>query len=109
MQNLLDSENRISTLLTVFFTGITCYLFLNCFDRVSELELIIFASLLGFGIGTIVSLITLTIDSVISCGLFSILATWFWYGSYFAISIGGTIGSIVGAGCAIFIAVTRFG
>jgi hypothetical protein len=107
MQNLIDSENRFYTLLTAIVTGILCYLTLDFFDQVSDVEIIILASTLGFGIGTVVSLIILGVRSIISSGLFSILATWFWYGSYFAIAIGGTVGSIVGAGCAIFIAVTR--
>jgi hypothetical protein len=102
MPNLLDSGNRFYTLTTGILTGVICYLTLGFFDRISDTEIIILASSIGFGIGTIISLIILTIDSIVSSGFLSILGTWFWYGSYYAISIGGTVGSIVGAGCGIF-------
>jgi hypothetical protein len=54
----------------------------------------------------IASLIILSIMSIINsglAGLLNLLGLWFWSGSYIAIAIGGTTGSIVGAGCAIFV------
>jgi hypothetical protein len=107
VKELLNSENKFWVLIVAIVTVIACYPVINSFDRLNDLELIIFASVLGFGVGTIVWLIILSAGATLSSGVFSIFAAWFWYGSYYAISIGGTIGSITGAGCAIFIRISH--
>lgn len=99
---------KLDLLLTIssaIVTAIVCNYFLAYFTKVTSLELIVFSSTIGFGIGTIAALIILSLMSIFQSGLIigllNLLGLWFWSGSYIAIVTGGTTGSIVGAGCAI--------
>jgi hypothetical protein len=102
------SGNKLNLILSLFSaiaTWIICIQFINLFTHIGNLELIAFSGSIGFGIGTIVSLIILSLMSIIYSGLgglFNLLGLWFWSGSYIAITIGGTTGSVIGTGYAIF-------
>jgi hypothetical protein len=106
--NTIYSGDKLNLLLSLFSaiaTWVICTHFIDLFTCVGNLELIIFSGSIGFGIGTIASLIILSLMSIIYSGLgglLNLLGLWFWSGSYIAITIGGTTGSVIGTGCAIF-------
>jgi hypothetical protein len=72
------------------------------FTSISNVELIIFASLIGYGIGVLTSLVIISIASVASSRLDSLVGILFWHGAYFSLTLGGIGGVIIGVGCAIF-------
>jgi hypothetical protein len=102
------SGNKLNIILSIFSaitTLIICTQFITPFTHIGDLELIFYGGVVGFSIGTIASLIILSIMLIINsglAGLLGLLGLWFWSGSYIAITIGGTTGSIIGSGCAMF-------
>jgi hypothetical protein len=106
--NTIYAGNKLNLLLSVLSaitTWIVCAELTTLFTHISNLELIIFSGSIGFGVGTIASLVILSLMSIIKFGLgglLNLLGLWFWSGSYIAITIGGTTGSVIGTGCGIF-------
>jgi hypothetical protein len=106
--NEIYSGNKLYlflSILSVIVTFIICNQFIALFTHIKDIELIVFSGVVGFGNGTVTSLIILSLMAIIDsglAGLLNLLGLWFWSGSYIAITIGGTTGGIVGAGCAIF-------
>jgi hypothetical protein len=87
-------------------TWLMSKLIIPCFSPVGDLELTIFAGVIGFGWGTIFALIILSVWDIFSNGLFSLLALWFWGGSYIAIITGGLTGCLAGIACGIFMRIS---
>jgi hypothetical protein len=101
MKDLLNVWFLLAPIFSLIATWAIIDLIIPNFTHIGNLELIIFASLIGFGSGMLVSLVALSTTSVLSSGLANLFAFLFWSGAYYSIIIG-TAGSLIGAGYAIF-------
>ncbi len=109
MKKMLDSIGYVNWLFSIYsviFTWQGITQILTFFNHVGDLEITIFAGVIGFGLGTITSLTILSIGCIFYPGLLSLLAMWFWSGSYIAIIAGGSTGGLTGVICGIFMRIS---
>jgi hypothetical protein len=86
----------------IVVTGFTTEQIILNFTNIGNTEFIIFASLIGYGIGVFTLLFVVSVMSIISSGLDSLVGALFWFGAHFSLTFGGLGGAIIGVGCAIF-------